>query len=137
MTRKSLIINSIIPLFIGFVYYALFRNGSYIFSIVHRFADLPIPKVVIPEIINNHLCDCLWGYSLYMILYLVTSDKLRAMFFSVIFIILLEIVQIGMRSMTFDILDILFELISIIIASILVHIITERGEKNEKKEFNH
>ena len=136
MTRKSLILHSIIPLFIGFLYYALFRENSYIFTVIHRIVNLPSSSVSVPRIINNHFCDCLWGYSLYMMLYLVTNNHIRSLLFSIPFIILLEVLQVKMSNMTFDVFDIISEFVSLVVAIIVIHISSERGEKNEKKKNN-
>ena len=89
MTRKALILHTIIPLSFGFLYYALFKEGSYIFLITHKFINLPTPSIAVPKIINYHFCDCMWGYSLYMMLYLITYSHRRSLLFSIPLIILL------------------------------------------------
>jgi hypothetical protein len=90
------------------------------------------------RIVRNYLFDTIWAYADTVFLYLILADQKRAlsicMLLSCAMCVLSEVLQlIGLAKGTFDIGDIIVELIAVFIAvnAIQVNI---RRKRNEKKE---
>ncbi|MCR4671531.1 MAG: hypothetical protein K5643_10110 [Saccharofermentans sp.] len=116
-------INVLIPLAYGLLFYMLRRPGSIVTGIFTTF----IPSYPLADIrssyifpLENHLADILWAYVLTIVLSYVLDIR-RAAVTAVIFEISIEMIQLLPQiKATFDILDIVFEIIATAIAVIVI-----------------
>lgn len=112
--------NIILPLIIGLVIYLSVNKNTYISDYI-KF-PFTVNLIGITGIfVKCWLCDMLWSYALTQALYIALfSFPNRILFSAIISFVMgciLELLQLfSLVSGTFDILDILFELIAIVIA---------------------
>lgn len=126
MKRKilTIFINIFLPLAVGLCIYLLFYNGTYLNSMfgielnfkANSFLDI---------FIKSWTCDILWAYSLtYSLYFVLYAFKNRILFSAILSICIatgFELLQLfGSVRGTFDIFDIVFECMSIVIAFIVI-----------------
>ena len=135
------LLNIIFPLIGGLIIYLTKVENTYISDF---FAAFHIVKnhINYPPLIRFYACDFLWAYSLFFGIRLSLGDELRgmnsinALLVATIVAIVLELLQIIKRVPgTFDVFDIVVELIAIVIAYICL-IFIERRENYEEKQKN-
>ena len=123
--KRFLAGSSIIALVLGFFIYVFFRTDTYISEIVLSIVKVDpnevmlgishFPKWII-AFLRNFSCDILWAYSLTVILSLVIGVDNHGLLKTFIICVLFEsgieyLQKINVISGTFDIADILFEVV--------------------------
>ena len=118
--------NICVPLVIGLLIYVTKTERTFI-SDFFGITKSVLPVVEYPEFISNHACDCLWAYSLFFGIRLSVGynpkDKhyLMVVLISLCVAIALEAIQLtNLVNGTFDVLDILFEIVSMAVAYIVM-----------------
>lgn len=137
------ILNIIIPLVLGLVLYLSFRRDSYIAILVSKYIYLPIsPESLIPDglkaFLRNFVSDILWAYALSFAVVLTIGYSKKRMWFSALiclsFIVTTELFQkIDIFHGTFDVLDILFETLSICLALLFINTYEEAQNEKSRK----
>ena len=130
------IINVMVPLVYGFLFYLMRRPGSIVTEAVTKL----FPTVSFSDIgaalyfpFENHLADVLWAYVLTIVLSYFLDVRPAAMT-AVVFEAAIEALQlIPMLNATFDILDIFFEVLATMLA-VAVILLYRRICKDEKQE---
>ena len=121
---------------IGGAYYLLFKNNTIFESIVCRFVDfMPIKKRlprITSSLLNNHLCDFLWAFSLYCglcAIFLPTKKQGIVVFLGCVILgIIWELFQFyGVVGGTGDILDV----VTYIFGAFVSLLITTKKEKKK------
>ena len=119
------ILNIILPLFLGLYIYVLFRKETYIAVLIqeltgitfHPWFDLPS---WIEAFLRNYLSDFLWAYSLtFSVSFVLGHTANKAICFAICACtaVLFELFQkLNVVQGTFDIMDIIVELIAIVLA---------------------
>ncbi len=135
--------NIIVPLAMGFFFYIRFRHDSYISEAVGRFIVLPEGPGLLPQRMISFIVDfgsdILWAYSLAFSVMAVLSysrSALRTAFVTCVSLgILTEVLQkADVFHGTFDLWDIVFEVLSVIMALIIIKLFEEaRYEKNSSR----
>ena len=137
-----LAVNIIIPLICGLFIYLTKEESTYLSRFLHVFRSL-LPVIRYPQIISNYACDFLWTYSLFFCLRLTLGDKLKGEH-NLTVITLTSVVAIILETMqliksvpgTFDLLDILVELVAVTIAFLVTTLIERRFKYYEEKRIN-
>ena len=141
-------INIIIPLLIGAFIYLHFNQESYFGSLFNFLFQIPKLDININSniliFINNWLCDFLWAYSLFYAMYMsyrTHNNAIWATFkitvFFAIFVESLQLIKIDfLRCGTFDILDIIIEIIAICISIINLKIYLHLKKREEIYHVN-
>lgn len=126
MKRKILTVfaNIFLPLAVGLCIYLLFYNGTYINSILGIEFGFELNSAF-GVFIKSWLCDILWAYALTNSLYFVLGGFKHKIFVSAIvsicFATTFELLQLfGKVKGTFDILDIAFQIVAVILAAVLI-----------------
>lgn len=132
--------NVFIPLVFGLLLYLIFQKDAFVSIVVNfLFPSLSLPAIDIPvifeRILRNYAADALWSYSLTFAFVFVIGYERKRLHISAIvcftFEIFMEYLQrIEVLNGTFDFFDILVELISTCVATILIYMYEE--EQNEK-----
>ena len=136
-------INIIIPLLIGAFIYFHFNQESYLGSFFNFLFQIPKLDININSkilvFINNWLCDFLWAYSLFYAMYMSYRTHNNAIWttfkitvFFAIFVESLQLIKIDfIRCGTFDILDIIIEIIAICISiiNLKIYLHLKKGEE--------
>jgi len=131
--------NVVLPLLIGAViYYLFFPNVLFVIridSILGFGFHLPISSVknnFILLVTRCFMLDMLWAYAFTWLSYLILEKYKVAITISAIFCILIEVIQIfSFVPGTFDVLDIIFEIVAVLLAAILIGK-NIGGKSNEK-----
>lgn len=146
-TRKKnrifYILNISIPLAIGALIYFIFRPDTYIAYYLRNLMELPTMTLGsggLLKFFRNYSCDILWSYSLMFAIFTVGNKSAKRLILTTalcaVFEILIEICQhIGFINGTFDIFDLLAEIIATIVALIIIKKRIEREWKNEKENI--
>lgn len=125
--RKNLTLislNIFLPLTVGLCIYLLFYKGTYINSVLGISLDLQA-KTFLGIILKSWVCDFLWAYSLanalYFCLFAFEKKILISAILSIVFATAFELFQLfGIVVGTFDILDIIFQIVAVLIAVTLI-----------------
>ena len=141
--RNSLFaLNIILPLICGLFIYLTKVERTYLSDFLSDIRSF-LPVISYPYIIRNFACDFLWSYSLFFCLRLTLGEKLKGehnltviLVTGVVAIILEAIQLIKTIPGTFDLLDILVELIAIATAYLVTTIIERRFKYYEEKRIN-
>lgn len=138
--RIFLVCNILIPLAIGAYIYIFWDSDSYFGNFAR--SVLPIPNTGsdsnIAQIMRNWGCDFLYAYALLFALYASTGNisvSIRYAAICAIGLELLQLIQVDfLKCGTFDVWDILVEIIAICFAATLIgfcnHIKKKNGGKN-------
>ncbi len=132
----------LVPMWLAAMLYYLFCPDvlfvEFLDSRLHICRHIILESSMPYRIVRNYLFDTIWAYADTVFLYLILADQKRAlsicMLLSCAMCVLSEVLQlIGLAKGTFDIGDIIVELIAVFIAvnAIQVNI---RRKRNEKKE---
>ncbi len=146
INKKFYFVNVIIPLIIGvFIYYA-FRPDAYVsvflWRIFHQiglnqqYDVLSIPPF--STFLKNYGCDILWSYSLVFAVHLFSDKNIRSLCFVTIlcfeFDCIVEILQhLSIINGTFDIADVILELLSTLVAGAILFVSFRGGLFHEKE----
>lgn len=132
-----IVFNILVPLAIGAYIYAYWGGDTYFGNWIRRF--LTVPKVNIDadiiKFIRNWGCDFIWSYTLFFELYASTKSMVSSIHYAVICSILVESVQLiqldFVKCGTFDLLDIVVEIIAACTAAIVLsfYYYIKRGRK--------
>ena len=123
-------LNIFIPLLFGLFLYLKFRREAYVSQIINKYITFPVisfsffPRWLIP-FFRNFASDILWAYSLGFAVQPIIGYSRKNLLFTfllcVCFEILLEVLQkIDVFHGTFDLLDIIFEAISVCLSLIII-----------------
>lgn len=139
--RKILfsLVTIIIPLIIGGVFYYIFCSDVYFVKIIDNYTNLnmhitsEVCENMWFRILRNYLIDYLWAYAFTNALFLVFDSNNTGIVASCICSVFigsaLEVLQlIGIVSGTFDVWDILFEMLGAITATFIIKIIRRKGK---------
>ena len=122
-------LNIFIPLVIGLIIYLFCYRTTYINSVFTEFFGFSLPYIYFDNAFHRFItcwaCDMLWAYSLTFALYLCfqvfKSPLIITSVTSSVFAIIIELLQINnIINGTFDILDIITELLAISLAIIIM-----------------
>lgn len=122
------------PLILGASYYILFENTSYINMLFSKYVvdfSLMPEKNKLYLFCNNYLCDICWSFSLESAVLLIMYDTkwryIISLCISIAFSTALELLQLfNIFSGVFDLHDILYEAIAILIACAIIYYSSRR-----------
>jgi len=124
------ILNTLIPLLLGFGIYIAFRPDAIISKYTYAlFGILPLsislPYKWLQAVICGFSCDFLWAYSLTFVVGMIVGytkrNRITVFLICLLFEVLIEILQlVGFIHGTFDIIDIIVELLAIFLALVLI-----------------
>lgn len=128
-------INIIVPLSLGAAIYLYWRPGAYISKIVSNLFNISFTSFQgrpagIYRFIGYYLCDALWAYSLIfsLALYLGRHSLMQAYSIGICFAAGIEILQLFPQTPgSFDILDIIVELIVCTITIVIIYLYERRN----------
>lgn len=133
------IVNILAPLVLGLVLYTVMTDDTYVSrwvrSIFSNCDDTVLrPEVGILRFCRNHLCDMCWSYSLVFCVAWILGDGLARLTVSVsvcsLFSALMEMLQSSaVFSGTFDVWDIFLEIVSCLIAGMVIYTNIRRKRK--------
>ena len=141
---KLCILNVILPLLAGFIYYYLFCPDviliAKIDSILKVKYHIQIPNTnFMVRFVRFYLLDALWAYALMFCLFIILGNTLTELKKSIVISVGLSIVMELLQLLnvvvgTFDICDIFVEIVAIFIASIIIikHIKEERDYEKQR-----
>ena len=142
---KIFVFNVFIPILIGFTYYYLFCPDTMVVKKIDAiFAfryHIKIPNSnLVFKFIRNYLLDAIWSYSLTNCLFIILDKTLNAhkksIILSIFLSVIMELLQLtNIVKGTFDIFDIIVEVIAILLASIIIGKCLKGENKNEKENF--
>ncbi|MBR2524724.1 MAG: hypothetical protein IKE53_09865 [Clostridiales bacterium] len=128
-----LVINMLIPLLLGLSIYMTSPSSTYLSE---QFSKIGIvfPKIYYPDLISFYACDFCWGYALYSGLELFNDGTHKVILPAMLTAAAVEAAQLipGFPG-TFDVLDILVEMMAVMLAVIITTFILG-GIKHEKQE---
>lgn len=131
--KRQIIINIlfiILPLIFGLIIYILSDRDVFISKLIFNLIPFSFSSLNIRHPVflffRNHMCDFFWAVSLEscigLILLNCKKQFLISIIISVVLSVLLELFQLfGIISGTFDIFDLLFETIAIIMAGLILN----------------
>ena len=123
------LLNIGIPLVLGLGIYLFCYRTTYINSVFTQVFGFSLPYIYYDNAFHRFItcwaCDILWAYALTFSLYPCFKVFKRPLIItcvtSSIFAVIIELLQInGIMNGTFDILDIVFEIVAIILATIII-----------------
>ena len=123
------ILNICIPLILGLGTYLFCYRTTYINTVFTDVFGFSLPYIYYDNALHRFItcwsCDILWAYSLTFALYLCfkvfNNPLIITCVTSSLFSVVIELLQInGTMNGTFDILDIAFEIVAIILATIII-----------------
>lgn len=135
--RNYAVLSIFIPLFIGAFFYVFMAPETYVSKFIQNVIDKDFLKPSfysswIFRILRNHLCDILWAWSLSTALFSITELFSLSFAMAVFFESFMEILQkLGFVPGTFDILDIIFEMLTSFIAVYVMYRKYYVKEKNK------
>ena len=140
-SKKVYLINILLPLITGAVFYIVLRSDTYIarcfYQMFHLEYAFEIKDNFCITFVRNYVCDMFWAYALMMTLWLALdkTELYKVSFIAFLFAAFVECSQIrGVIKGTFDIGDILLEGIAIGIASFVIkRIEKDVGDEYEKE----
>ena len=140
--RFFYLLNIVVPLTIGFIVYLLFRKDTFISQFIRRYLHFNFQTIQfnaewLNRFFRNFAADYLWAYALAFSVAFVLAEEKNQRILSLIiccfFTLLIEFGQkIGVIHGTFDIIDILIELVAI---SVALQRIKKYGGKNNEKQM--
>lgn len=118
---------------IGLIVYVFNRPNSFIAVFVSSVTGFVGSSGLFPPIVNNYVPDLVWAYALVFTLYVLIGvykkDLKTVVIISVLFSVLIETLQLFQSKMfTFDVMDIVVEMVAIFLASVIIKLI-EREEE--------
>ena len=122
-------INVVLPLVWGLAFYLVMRERSWITQTLTGGSGVPSllkenANILFP--FEGHLADFLWAYSLTFVLGMLLELK-PAIIAAVLTEMILELIQLSpVIHMTFDVFDIVAEVLATIIASLIVYLYRRR-----------
>lgn len=126
--------NAFAPLAVGLIIYLKMKQSSYISQFVLQYIEVIeyVPKTILGVTARNWGCDFFWAYSLNSVLfYFLRPFKHKAFIafgLTALLGVILELLQLyGALSGTFDVLDMIFEIIGAVISGIVSKIILKEG----------
>ena len=131
------LLNIGIPLVIGLEIYLFCYRTTYINSVFTQVFDFSLPYIYYDNAFHRFItcwaCDMFWAYSLTFALYLCFKTFKRPLIIasvtSSLFAIFIELLQInGTINGTFDILDILTEIVAILLAITIIKIFQSKKD---------
>ncbi len=139
------LLNTIVPIILGLLVYIVFRRDSYIVRFILNYINLPVFSVTIPNetllaFLKNYCSDILWSYSLTFAVahFLPYSKKSLVLVFFLCgsFETIIELLQkTTLFQGTFDIYDIIFEVLSTAFALYIIYKI-KKYEENQNEKNN-
>jgi hypothetical protein len=143
-SRIFLLCNAIVPIIIGTMIYCLIASDVYFVEKIDSLLNTCISPYHVDanfqymKFIRNYLPDMVWGYSLMFALFICsgnnTVDLLRIFIVAVVFSIAMESLQLtNIVRGTFDVLDIMVEVLSEGIAVFIIQKYYMRRNENEEK----
>ena len=140
MTKRFWVLIILVPLFLGLTIYIFLRPTAFISkAFYHIFSISPstikAPDNVFWHFIKYYFCDFLWAFSLSATVSLIIGIEKKKLVISFlvcsIVAICTEFFQLqGFIFGTFDILDVLIEIIGVILPLMIIHL---RRRNNEKQ----
>lgn len=135
-------VNIVIPLILGLFIYLTKPSSTYLSYFLSGFRSV-LPTIRYPELISSFACDFLWTYSMFFCLRLTLGDALKGKH-NLTVISVTGVVAIIFESLqlikgfpgTFDLLDIVIELIAIAVALFITIIIERRFIYYEKNSIS-
>jgi len=139
-TRTIVFLNIIIPLAIGGGIYFCVRPDAYfskyICEIIGYSQEISLARPYgLRRIIQYYLCDALWAYSLTWTVaaFLGRKERIKAFLISVSFCIIMECLQLfTVWPGSFDVVDIIVEIIVCLMAIIIFEKVVDKEEDYEK-----
>ena len=133
--KQYWILNITIPILVGFSIYLLWTSDTYVSSMVRALLrhfglpEIPLLRLSGPaaRFARNHLCDMCWSYALVFSIALIQGftgkDVICTVWICSGFSAAMEIAQyLHIVSGTFDILDIVLEIIACIFAGMMIYL---------------
>ena len=138
--RKKLfwyILNIVIPLLIGSTIYILIRPDTYICQYFYKALCISTPPEVgifLPTGLQTFLrcfaADILWAYALTFAVSFILKDERSYLYICIVFELIMEFIQLSPALPgTFDWLDIIFEICTTAIVSLIIN---KRRKRNEE-----
>ena len=137
-------VNIIIPLIVGFMIYFIFRPNAYIIQPIYTLFGIKARSVdgnnMFWKFVNNYACDILWSYSLTFVSIFLLRNMKRCIWIGVLVCVLFETMVESLQLIpafpgTFDVFDMLAELITTLLAALIIHIfIYKYGGTQYEKE---
>lgn len=142
--RKRIIWNIVIPILIGgIIYYVLSPDVvfvEHIDSIIGYKNHLSIlcGQSIYVKLLRNYFLDMLWAYALVFALYFIICNSknglLKSFLIAFSFSTIIEVLQLTyLIGGTFDVLDIMLQILAEVIAVLIIYIIIEGGLTREKE----
>ena len=133
MKKKYLAINVLVPLLIGAVIYYLFFPKTIFVALIDKFLGFSYHITINPNcfvrILRCYLLDFLWAYAFTSFVVWILEYKKWVLALTAVFMVSMELLQLFFPALgTFDIFDILAE----IVAGIIAVFISRRRIGNEK-----
>jgi hypothetical protein len=143
-SRIFLLCNVIVPIVIGTIVYCLIAPDVYFVEKLDSLFNICISSYHVDthiqyiKVIRNYLPDMVWGYSLMFALFICSGnnavDLFRVFIVVVVFSIAMESLQLmNMVIGTFDVFDIMVEVLSEGAAVFIIQKYYKRRNKNEEK----
>lgn len=137
MTKKKQFLHIIFPLIIGaIIYYVVSPDVIFVRKIDSLLGTNMHMISTVPVFIRNYLLDMLWAYALLFAIYVVIDNTtvVKAFVIGVIFSTGMELLQLTtLVKGTFDVIDIVVEIIAEIAAVLIIKNYNLREEKYEEK----
>jgi len=133
--RLFYLLNICLPLTLGALIYLALRPDTYIAYYLRCLFNLPTMTLVcggVYKFLRNYSSDILWAYSLMFAVFVVSNRSAKRLILTaalcIVFEISIEMCQyIGIIKGTFDILDVIAEIIATVVAFIIIK------KKNERE----
>ena len=136
MSRKRYLffaLNIFLPLNIGFLFYYLYQESTYINEIFPLNKNFAYANSLVCYIMLNWGCDFLWAYAWFFPLYWSTGNYKKTIIIATSSICVLESLQLirieGLKCGTFYFYDILVEIVGVVVATLVTKLFKKRGEK--------
>lgn len=133
-----ILINLIVPLMIGLFIYLTSRSRTILYD-TFSVVGIRMQEINHPEIVRNYGCDFLWSYSLYWGVYFWgvfgewSSLVLKASLIVIPFSMIMEFSQLVQSFPgTFDVLDIVIEILAVALAVIVSFMYGRRQQAYEE-----
>ena len=126
-----LLINILLPLLSGFYIYLFFSDNIYLFRFLQGVFCVSTVnfKSVFLSFMRNYMCDAFWAYSLFFSLKIFTDNSFTIVAICISMGTFFEILQnVDLIPGTFDVLDIIFELIAVFTALSVNKYFLKKGE---------
>lgn len=125
--RVAFALNVFVPLLIGCIIYLTIyagpvieraESGIWLFGYLRRICYVEfVPKTMVGIFVRNHMCDCLWAYSLGWCNFAAYNLKRDALLVTIGFVLLNEFIQLtDLVVATFDWWDLFFEFIAVAVS---------------------